>query len=51
MVDDRHAILNNGDRASYQSYVEALPLIGLARLFRYWIQKPVDSSSVMAWRL
>ena len=41
MIDNRHAILNNSDRASHQGYVEALPLIGLARLFRYWIEESV----------
>jgi len=51
MVDNRHAILNNGDRASYQRYVESLPLIGLTRLFGYWIQESIDPSCVMAWRL
>jgi len=47
MIDNRHAILNDCDRASYQGYIEALPLIGLARLLWYWIEESVDSSRVM----
>ncbi len=51
MIDNRHAILNHCDRASYQGYIEALPLIGHARLFGYWIQESVNSACVMAWGL
>jgi hypothetical protein len=50
MIDNRHAILNHSDRASYQRYVEALPLISLARRFGYWVQESVNSACVLDWR-